>query len=91
MTRRQHRTTLGYRTLDCRSCGRRFNGRNGTPLDDLQYPVGVVLLAVPRCIRNKLSFRETTAYLGPLEDTISEQFSGMAHLCVPQRRGRNTW
>ena len=44
-TGRKHRTVLGYRRFTCRACGRRFNERTGTPLNDLQYPTDLMLLA----------------------------------------------
>ena len=57
-TKRQGQTSLGSRRFRCRSCGRRFNERSGTPLNDLQYATDVVLLAVLRRLRYKLSFRD---------------------------------
>ena len=57
-TKRQGPTSLGSRRFRCRSCGRRFNERSGTPLNDLQYATDVVLLAVLRRLRYKLSFRD---------------------------------
>ena len=42
-TRRQARTTLGYRRFNCRSCKRRFNERTGTPFNHLQVPTDVVV------------------------------------------------
>ena len=57
-TKRQGPTSLGSRRFRCRSCGRRFNERSGTPLNDLQYPTDVVLLAVLRRLRDTLSCRD---------------------------------
>ena len=62
-TRRQARTTLGYRRFNCRSCKRRFNERTGTPFNDLQVPTDVVLLAVLWRLRYKLSFRDVAEML----------------------------
>ncbi len=62
-TRRRPRTTLGYRTFRCRTCGRRFNERTGTPFNDLQYPTDIVLLAVLWRLRYKLSFRDVAELL----------------------------
>ena len=62
-TRRQARTTLGYRRFNCRSCRRRFNERTGTPFNDLHYPTDVVLLAVLWRLRYKLSFRDVAEML----------------------------
>ncbi len=62
-TRRTCRTALGYRRFNCRSCGRRFNKRTGTPFNDLQYPTDVVLLAVLWRLRYKLSFRDVSELL----------------------------
>ncbi len=57
-TKRQGPTSLGSRRFRCRSCGRRFNERSGTAFNDLQYATDVVLLAVLRRLRYKLSFRD---------------------------------
>ena len=62
-SKRQHRTTLGYRTFNCRSCRRRFNERAGTPFNDLQHPTGIVLLAVLWRLRYKLSLRDVAELL----------------------------
>ena len=57
-TKRQGPTSLGSRRFRCRSCGRRFNERSGTAFNDLQYATDVVLLAVLRRLRDKLSCRD---------------------------------
>ena len=44
ISKRQHRTSLGYRTFSCRACRLRFNERTGSPFNDLQFPTDVVLL-----------------------------------------------
>ena len=62
-TRRQARTTFGYRRFNCRSCKRRFNERTGTPFNHLQVPTDVVLLAVLWRLRYKLSFRDVAEML----------------------------
>ena len=62
-TRRQARTTLGYRRFNCRSCKRRFNERTGTPFNHLQVATDVVLLAVLWRLRYKLSFRDVAEML----------------------------
>ncbi len=62
-TRRRPRTTHGYRTFRCRTGGRRFNERTGTPFNDLQYPTDIVLLAVLWRLRYKLSFRDVAELL----------------------------
>ena len=46
ISKRQHRTSLGYQTFSCRACRLRFNQRTGSPFNDLQFPTDVVLLAV---------------------------------------------
>ena len=43
--------------------GRRFNERTGTPFNDLQYPTDLVLLAVLRRRRYKLSVRDVAELL----------------------------
>jgi putative transposase len=62
-TRRTSRTALGYRRFNCRSCGRRFNERTGTPFNDLHFPTDVVLLAVMWRLRYKLGFRDVAELL----------------------------
>jgi transposase-like protein len=62
-TKRKHRTTLDYQRFVCRTCGRRFNERTGTPFNDLQYPTDIVLLAVLWRLRYKLSFRDVAELL----------------------------
>ena len=56
--KRQGPPSLGSRRFRCRSCGRRFHERSGRPLNDLQYVTDVVLLAVLRRLRYKLSCRD---------------------------------
>ena len=62
-TTRQGQPSLGSRRFRCRSCGRRFNERSGTPLNDRQYPTDVVRLAVLRRLRDKLSCRDIAEML----------------------------
>jgi hypothetical protein len=57
------RTSLGYRTFYCRDCERRFNERYGTPLNDLQFPNDIVLLAALWRLRYKLGFRDVAELL----------------------------
>ena len=63
ISKRQHRTSLGYRTFSCRACRLRFNQRTGSPFNDLQFPTDVVLLAVLWRLRYKLGFREVAELL----------------------------
>ena len=63
ISKRQHRTSLGYRTFSCRVCRLRFNERTGSPFNDLQFPTDVVLLAVLWRLRYKLGFREVAELL----------------------------
>jgi hypothetical protein len=46
VSKRKRRTSLGYRTLSCSDCDRRFNEWYRTPFKDFQFPTSVVLLAV---------------------------------------------
>ena len=57
------RTALGYPRFNCRACGRHFNERSGTPVNDLQYSTDIVLLAVLRRLRSKLGFRDVAELL----------------------------
>ena len=63
ISKRQHRTSLGYRTFSCRACRLRFNERTGSPFNDLQFPTDIVLLAVLWRLRYKLGFREVAELL----------------------------
>ncbi len=58
VSKRKHRTALGYKTFFCRHCERRFNERSSTPFNDLPFPTDIVLLAVLWRMRYKLSFRD---------------------------------
>ena len=62
-TKRKGRTALGSRTSACRACRRTFNERTGTPLNDLQYPTDIVLLAVLWRLRYTRSFRDVAELL----------------------------
>jgi putative transposase len=55
---RPARTQLGYRTFSCRSCGRSFNERTGTPFNYLTFPTDIVLQVVLWRLRYKLSLRD---------------------------------
>jgi|GEM_PF-1528954 transposase-like protein len=63
VSKRKLRTLLGYRTFCCRDCIRRFNERSGTPFNDLQFPIDIVLLAVLWRLRYKLGFRDVAELL----------------------------
>ena len=62
-SRRRRVTALGYKTLSCRSCYRRFNERTGTAFNDLQFPTDIVLMAVLWRLRYKLGFRDVSELL----------------------------
>jgi len=51
-------TVLGYTCHRCRTSGRRFNDRTGTPFNFLEFPTDVVLLVVRWRLRYKLSLRD---------------------------------
>ena len=59
----RRRTARGSRTSACRACRRTFNERTGTPVNDLQYPTDIVLLAVLWRLRYTRSFRDVAALL----------------------------
>ena len=63
ISKRKHRTSLGYRTFSCRYCKRRFNERTGSPFNDLHFATDIVLLAVLWRLRYKLSFRDVAELL----------------------------
>lgn len=43
---RAARTQLGDRTFPCRSCGRTFNERTGTPFKHLTFPTEIVVQVI---------------------------------------------
>ncbi len=57
-TGHRRQTALGYRTFARQACRSVFNERTGTPVNELQYPTDVVLLAVLWRLRYKLSLRD---------------------------------
>ena len=59
----RRRTARGSRTSACRACRRTFNERTGTPVNDLQYPTDIVLLAVLWRLRYTRSFRDVAELL----------------------------
>jgi putative transposase len=63
ISKRKHRTSLGYRTFYCQDCDRRFNERSGTQFNDLQFSNDIVLLAVFWRLRYKLRFRDVAELL----------------------------
>ena len=54
-TERSDRTVHGYRRFRCRGCGRGFNERTGSVLNQLQLSTDVVFLVVFWGLRYKLS------------------------------------
>jgi transposase-like protein len=63
ISKRKHRTSLGYRTFYCGDCDKRFNERTGTQFNDLQFPSDIVLIAVLWRLRYKLGFRDVAELL----------------------------
>jgi putative transposase len=63
ISKRKHRTSLGYLTFYCGDCDRRFNERSSTPFNDLQFPTDIVLLAMLWRLRYKLGFRDVAQLL----------------------------
>lgn len=51
-------TQLGYCRYRCRSCGKNYNERTGTPFNHLEYPTDIVFQVVIWRIRYKLSLRD---------------------------------
>ena len=62
-TGHKHRIALGYPRFGCLASNRRFKKRIGMPTNDLQYPTGVVTLAVLWRLRYKMSFRDVAVRL----------------------------
>src|SRR5688572_16435748 len=69
-TDRPDRTELGYRRFRCRACKRVFNGRTGTLLNRLQYPTDMVSLVVLWRFRYKLSLRDLSGSVCPVDGNI---------------------
>ena len=61
ISKRQHRTSLGYRTFSCRACRLRFNERTGSPFNDLQFPTDVAGSSVARCCTGRTSTSTTVS------------------------------
>src|SRR5215213_8427686 len=57
-TERPERTARGYRRFRCRDCGKQYNERSGTLLNDTQYPSDVIALVVLRRLRYRLTLRD---------------------------------
>jgi putative transposase len=42
----REKTVLGYLQYRCRDCDKQYNERTGSPLNYIQYPTEIVMLAV---------------------------------------------
>ena len=62
-TNRKRTTKLGYRQFYCKSCGKYYNERTGTPFNYLTYPTDVVLLAIFYYYRFKNSLVDVTEHM----------------------------
>ncbi|MFN3233817.1 MAG: hypothetical protein ACE365_00170 [Gammaproteobacteria bacterium] len=49
------KTGLGYLQYRCSDCGRQFNERSGTPLNFIEHPTEVVMIAIHYYYRFKVS------------------------------------
>ena len=58
VTERPERTAQGYRRFRCRACGKQFNERTNTMLNQAQSPSDVIALVVLWRLRYKLSLRD---------------------------------
>ena len=58
VTERPERTAQGYRRFRCRACGKQFNERSNTLLNQTQYPSDVIALVVLWRLRDKLALRD---------------------------------
>jgi len=61
--KRQHRTSLGYRTFSCRACRRRFNERSATPFQRPPVPNRCRPPRRPLVSAYKLGFRDVADLL----------------------------
>ena len=55
---RPERTAQSYRRFRCRDCGKQFNERSGTLLNDTQYPSDVIAPVVLWRLRYRLTLRD---------------------------------
>jgi putative transposase len=58
MTERPDRTARGYRRFRCRECGKQYNERSGSLLNQTQYPSDVIALVVLWRLRYRLTLRD---------------------------------
>ena len=76
-----NRTQLGYRTLRCSACRRRFNERTGTPFNQLECPTDIVVLVVLWRLRSKRSLRD-------LAELFLERGFAFTHVAVREWEAR---
>ena len=57
-TERPEHTARGYRRFRCRDCGKQYNERSGTLLNQAQYPSDVIALVVLWRLRYRLTLRD---------------------------------
>lgn len=75
-TREIPRTTaLGYKQFYCRHCRKQFNERTGTPLNFVEYPTEVVMLAV-YYYRFKVSLDDVVELMATRGIHLSHQTTG---------------
>lgn len=55
---RPERTARGYRRFRCRECGKQYNERSGSLLNDTQHPSDVIALVVLWRLRYRLTLRD---------------------------------
>jgi transposase-like protein len=58
VTERPDRTARGYRRFRCRECGKQYNERSGSLLNQTQYPSDVIALVVLWRLRYRLALRD---------------------------------
>ena len=58
VTKRPDRTARGYRRFRCRECGKQYNERSGSLLNETQYPSDVIALVVLWRLRYRLTLRD---------------------------------
>ncbi len=66
-------TTLGYQQFYCRSCGRQFNERTGTPFNFIEYPTEVVMIALHYYFRFKVSLDDVVELMAMRRFHLSHQ------------------
>jgi len=67
------KTQLGYQQYRCRDCGKQYNERTGSPLNLIEYPTEVVMIAVHYYYRFKVSLDDVVELMAMRGFHLSHQ------------------